>query len=391
MADGAAVTAGAHRHRPLSLLAISPVGTAGGAEAHLLTLLAGLRLRNVDVHLLCHGNGPLLEEARERGVPAAPAPFLSLRRPATVARGITACHAAIAGRRPDVIVTSHVKAQLIARLASPWARPAHLVLLYDPPDPRRIPDRISAWLPTTRIAIAPEVRDGYRAFRRSLSIQVIEPGVDGAALRHRAATGSPARAWSAAGLAYEPSIPRLLMVARMQRQKGALDLVAAVDRLRDAGPVRCLIVGPDEAVEPGFRERLKLEVERRGLGEMVGIGDRLPGEDLAAVMADATLLVHPAHSEPFGLVVAEALVLGTPVVAYAAAGPRRTLSRGGGDLVPVADIGALVRALRSALTDEALRTRWCHEAVAAGPSFDASASVEAFHGALLGVLSRARR
>lgn len=78
-------------------------------------------------------------------------------------------------------------------------------------------------------------------------------------------------------------------------------------------------------------------------------------DDLAATVRDATLLVHPAHHETFGLVVVEALCLGTPAIAYAAAGPSEILSGGGGSLVPVGDTVALAAEIGRALADPTLR------------------------------------
>jgi glycosyltransferase involved in cell wall biosynthesis len=60
------------------------------------------------------------------------------------------------------------------------------------------------------------------------------------------------------------------------------------------------------------------------------------------------LFVSPSRSEPFGRVIIEALDAGTPVIATDALGPRDISARHPIELVPAADVDALVVALRRA-------------------------------------------
>jgi len=60
----------------------------------------------------------------------------------------------------------------------------------------------------------------------------------------------------------------------------------------------------------------------------------------------------PSRTEAFGLVVAEALAHGLPIVATACAGPREILGDGRwGRIVPIGDAEAMARALEAALDD----------------------------------------
>jgi glycosyltransferase involved in cell wall biosynthesis len=215
------------------------------------------------------------------------------------------------------------------------------------------------FLPMHRLAITPQVSEGYRHMRSSLAVTIVPPGVDLRAFRSAAQRGDAARVWRDAGLEYDDS-PRLVMVARLQRQKGALDLVAVMGSLAPSTRVRCLLVGPDEPRSPGFRGEVERAIAAAGLGTRMALTGPISGDDVAAVMADATALVHPALSEPFGLALVEALSLGTPVVAYAATGPSAILSAGGGMLAPVGDRLALAEAITRVLDPaqlEQLRVR----------------------------------
>lgn len=76
------------------------------------------------------------------------------------------------------------------------------------------------------------------------------------------------------------------------------------------------------------------EANLRQLASELGIADRVHFvgyvENSEALLATATLLLHLAHSEGFGMAVAEALTVGTPVVvAQGSGGPEGLIGKGG--------------------------------------------------------------
>ena len=103
--------------------------------------------------------------------------------------------------------------------------------------------------------------------------------------------------------------PRLLFVGAYER-KGLDVAIRALARL--AHDAELLAVGG------GDRER------HRRLAASLGVADRVvlqpPRADIAAVFADADVFVFPTRYEPFGMVIAEALASGLPVVTSARAG-----------------------------------------------------------------------
>ena len=81
-------------------------------------------------------------------------------------------------------------------------------------------------------------------------------------------------------------------------------------------------------------------------------------DDLADAINASDLVVLPSRNEAFGLVLAEAMACGVPVVATASQGPSRIVDDGEtGWLVPVDDEQALAAALAEAVGDEAERRR----------------------------------
>jgi len=366
----------------LSVLAVSPVAEAGGAENLLLDVLAGQQSAGADVTLLALGLGPLAGLAEARGVAALSGPALSFRSPGSIAGAAGAVRRAVKAARPDVVLASHPKGQVINRLAMVGDRTlAHVTQLYDPPSDRSVSTRVAARLRGVRLSITEETAAAYRALNPRLDPIVIPPGTDGDRLRCDADRGDPDGAWLEAGL--EGAGPRVVMVGRLQRFKGPFDFVAAAARVVAARPdTRFLVIGPDSPIEPGLRQDLERDIAVRGLGSSVALAGRLAADDLAATVAGATLVVHPAHREPFGLAVVEALALGTPVVAYATTGPAAILVAGGGALVPVGDVAALAEAVRGALDDPSVLDRWRAEGPRTAERFDVARTVPRYREAL---------
>lgn len=125
-------------------------------------------------------------------------------------------------------------------------------------------------------------------------------------------------------------------VGRLTRGKG-FDVLIEAFRRAALPEARLVIVG--EGTE---RRRL----ERLAAGAPVTfMGFRHDAKDWFQA---CDLFVSPSRSEPFGRVIIEALDAGTPVIATDALGPRDISARHPIELVPAADVGALVGALRRA-------------------------------------------
>jgi glycosyltransferase involved in cell wall biosynthesis len=72
----------------------------------------------------------------------------------------------------------------------------------------------------------------------------------------------------------------------------------------------------------------------------------LRGRDRLAALADADVLVYPSQDEIFGLVPLEAILCGTPVIVADDSGCAEVVRAvGGGQIVPVADVDRLTRAI----------------------------------------------
>lgn len=144
----------------------------------------------------------------------------------------------------------------------------------------------------------------------------------------------------AGGARSDSGPPRVLAVGRMVPEKGFTDLVQAVALLER--PVALELVGDGPELP-----RLLAEAER--LGVTLETPGRLPPGELRAAYARADVLAMPSHREGLGLVAAEAVLSGLPVVAADSGGVR--------DLLPVdslvrpGDVEGLAAGLRRVLAD----------------------------------------
>lgn len=145
----------------------------------------------------------------------------------------------------------------------------------------------------------------------------------------------------------------LIQVARLHPEKGHHYLFQALPEIQRSvsKPVRLLVAGAG-SFEAAYRD----EVRDLGCEDDVSfVGFR---KDSADLMAAADLVVLPSVAEAFGLVLTEALYLGTPVVATRAGGIPEIVNDGvEGILVPAADSNALAGAIIKLLNDEGLRKK----------------------------------
>ncbi len=104
--------------------------------------------------------------------------------------------------------------------------------------------------------------------------------------------------------------PYFLFLGRVQEKKGLDLLIEAYSTLRakDSSIPNLVIAGPEQ--QPEYAQDLKTRFPQEGIYWIGSISGDLKWQTLAA--AEALTLV--SHQENFGLVVAEALALGTPVL-----------------------------------------------------------------------------
>ncbi len=172
-------------------------------------------------------------------------------------------------------------------------------------------------------------------------VAVIPNGVDLAEFERTAAAGPPADQLDV------PDDRRLaLFLSRVHPKKGLLNLVRAWAALDGcAEDWHLVVVGPDEA---GHRAEVEAAARREGVAARVSFPGPVYGESKAALMAHAEVFVLPTFSENFGIVVAESLAAGTPVVTTTGAPWKELETNGCGWWIEIG-VEPLVEALEDAL------------------------------------------
>jgi glycosyltransferase involved in cell wall biosynthesis len=169
-------------------------------------------------------------------------------------------------------------------------------------------------------------------------ITVIEPGTDRAAL----ARGSGS------------STVHLLCVAGVIPRKGHDVLLSALAALRHLD-WRLTSVG-SLSRHPPTVQSLRLQVAECLLSDRVTLVDEIDGDRLAPYYDAADVFVLATRYEGYGMVVAEALAHGLPVVATKTGAAAELVGAGAGILVTPGSVDELTRALGRVIADAAFRS-----------------------------------
>jgi glycosyltransferase involved in cell wall biosynthesis len=149
----------------------------------------------------------------------------------------------------------------------------------------------------------------------------------------------------------------VLCASRLEAWKGHVNLIRALALV--GGPARCIAWIAGAAQRPHehrYAETLRNEVKKLGLESRVQfLGER---RDVPMLMHAGDFVCQPNDGpEPFGVVFAEALLSGRPVIATRLGGAPEIVSDECGCLVPAGDLGALATAINRLVADTALRHR----------------------------------
>ena len=171
---------------------------------------------------------------------------------------------------------------------------------------------------------------------------------------------------------------RLLAVGSIVPRKGYDLLVQALDRLGYLDWE--LAIAGDRDRSPETTTALVRQIRRSKVRDRIELVGALDERALGALYAGTDLFVMASLYEGYGMVLAEALVRGLPIVATTGGAAAATVPDRAALKVPPGDVDALSRALRRAMTDAALRRKLADAAWAAGrklPSWEDTARIVA--------------
>ena len=334
--------------RKVALFVPSLVG--GGAERVMVNIANGLANRDVDLDLvLVNAIGPFLAEVSPR------VRVIDLKSARTLT-SLPKLVGYLRRERPKAMLSALNRANLVAlwagRLSGSSTRmvvSVHNTLSVETANTRGIRARIIPalmrysfpWADTV-VAVSLGVAEDlvHTISQPRERVQVIHNPVVSPRL-HENANCSLDHPW------FAPAAPPVVLgVGRLYKSKDFPLLIRAFALVRKERPARLMILGEGED-----RPTLEALVRYLGLEEDV----KLPGfvENPYQYMKAAAVFALSSRWEGFGLVLVEAMAVGTPVVSTdCLSGPAEILEDGKwGRLVPVGDAEALAGAIISALDD----------------------------------------
>jgi len=155
-----------------------------------------------------------------------------------------------------------------------------------------------------------------------------------------------------------------LFVGTVMPRKGVLELVRALDSVVDEEKSDLeLVIAGEQDLDSEYAERVRSEIEERGLREHVTTTGFVPGSELPALYDLADIFVLPSLEEGFGMTVIEAMAAETPIAATRVGGvPRVVRPDRDGYLAAPGDPAELATALERLLEDPEARERFSENA-----------------------------
>jgi glycosyltransferase involved in cell wall biosynthesis len=308
-----------------SIVAITPVAHPGGAEMVMLRLLRWLGARGWEVTLTSPGPGLLAEltEADGHRWRALPVGGLPAGTGAAAVRSWP--QARRLARENDVV---YLNAAVCGRLlpALPSGGGPRVLHIHD------MVDRVPGFWRRADLVLAASQAVADRL--EGLDAHVVYGPVD----LDPPETTPP---WPTG------NGPVVGFMGRIERRKGPLDLVHAAPAIRAGAPgARVVVVGEDPyGSDPAYT---------RSVTESPEIEHYPWVKNAPGVMRHLDVLVLPSYKEPFGTVLAEAMAVGTPVVAGAVDGLPEVVDDGvTGRLVAPGDPDSIAAAVLDVLSRQA--------------------------------------
>jgi glycosyltransferase involved in cell wall biosynthesis len=262
-----------------------PVNHPGGAETALLRLLSRLTARGWQATVTTPGDGPLRRQAMSAGYGWRALPLGGLGR-GTGARAIASWPAArrLAREHDVVYLNGAVCGRLLPVLGAGALRALHI---------HDMVDRVPRFWRRADVVLADSQAVADRLARIDAHVVFAPVDTDPPAADAPWQTGNG---------------PVIGFVGRIEPRKSPLDLVRAAPAIRRGAPgAHLVLVGDDPyGSDSAYTEAVigSPEIEHHPWS------DNAPG-----LMRHLDVLVLPSYQEPFGTVLAEAMAVGTPVVA----------------------------------------------------------------------------
>ncbi|MBC8142386.1 MAG: glycosyltransferase family 4 protein [Armatimonadetes bacterium] len=299
----------------------------GGSEKYLLDMLRAGRDTEINWVVILLEDGPMRAQIAAMGIRVE---VITAKKFSKIGQTIQAtlrikdfCRKNNIGMVIGWMTKGHIYGSISRLLGSP-ALPVHFQHGYaNPPGGF---DKLALSLPVAGVlACSRFVLDSQLAlYKNKARGFVAYPGV---AVDEYSPATLPSMEECRAKLGLPASVPVIGTVGRLQHWKGMHTLIDALPAIHAKHPdAHVVLVGGTHALEPDYEAFLQKRIADAGLQSHV----RVTGfqSNIAEWMQAMSVFVHASNTEPFGIVVIEAMALGKPVIAGAQGGPREIITEG---------------------------------------------------------------
>lgn len=145
--------------------------------------------------------------------------------------------------------------------------------------------------------------------------------------------------------------PLIVFLSRIEKKKGLDLLLPALEHLLAEGCQFHFVLAGSNPQEPAYEEQIKRRIQASPLAKVTAITGFVRGDFKLGLLQDADLFVLPSYYENFGIAVAEAMAVGTPVLISDRVYIWPDIEAAEAGWISTCEVGALTDKLRQALAD----------------------------------------
>jgi glycosyltransferase involved in cell wall biosynthesis len=356
---------------PVRLLKVLTLFAAGGTEGQVLNLVRRLDRTRYDLQFVCLRKwGHYLEEVEQRKIPITEYATRSFYSVHAILQQLRFARQ-LRAQRIQIMHSYNFYSNVFAIPAAKLAGvPLIIASIRDQgvymSSLQKFAQKLACRMADVVLCNAGSIRDwlieeGYQPEK----IRIIRNGID--LSRYRAvATDAPTRASTLRQeLGLPPTAPLVVMLSRLNAQKGVDDFIKAAALISLRMPeVRFLLVGEKLLHKQGtFEKDASYHMHLQQLCRDLGVEDKIVftghRSDVPELLAEGTVSVLPSHSEGLSNTLLESMAAGLPIVATCVGGNGELVDHGlNGFLVPPQNPATLADAIMRILADSDLARRF---------------------------------
>jgi len=149
-------------------------------------------------------------------------------------------------------------------------------------------------------------------------------------------------------------LPLILFLGRLHPVKGLTDLLLPAVASLTRPAFLAIVGGPDDRA-PGYEREIRKTIRKLGISDRVALLGSVPPSDRWAMFDGAQAFVLPSHSENFGIVAAEAMARGCPVVMTDSVQSCEHVAAAGSGHVVSRDVQTMAESLSAIVSQPRLR------------------------------------